>query len=79
VQHRGGPIGLKNLAATVAMDERTVSAQIEPYLLRAGLLRISRRGRTATEAAFAHLGLEAPFTVDDSITHGDDVWEEDKF
>jgi Holliday junction DNA helicase RuvB len=79
ITHRGGPIGLKNLAATVAMDERTVSSQIEPYLLRAGLLKISRRGRKATEKAFEHLGLEVPFTVDDSISHGDDVWEEDKF
>jgi len=79
IGHRGGPIGLKNLASTVGMDERTVSAQIEPFLLRAGFLKISRRGRKATELAFEHLGLEVPFTVDDSIMHNDDSWEEDKF
>jgi Holliday junction DNA helicase RuvB len=75
-QYRGGPIGLRNLAATLGMDERTVSAQIEPYLLRAGLLRISRRGRAATEAAFAHLALDVPFSVDDESQHSSAPWED---
>src|SRR5690606_25098786 len=76
---RFGHIGMNNMASTVGMDERTVSAQIDPFLLRAGFLKISRRGRKATELAFEHLGLEVPFTVDDSIMHNDDSWEEDKF
>lgn len=76
VQHRGGPIGLENLAATIGLDNRTVDGVIEPYLIRAGLLRRTRRGRAATRAAFAHLRLEAPFTVDDESNHADAAWED---
>ena len=33
---------------------------VEPYLLRAGLLARTSRGRVATPAAFEHLGIEPP-------------------
>ena len=33
---------------------------VEPYLLRAGLLARTSRGRMATPAAFEHLGIEPP-------------------
>lgn len=52
---RGGPVGLENLAITSGIDEQTVKASIEPYLIRAGLMRRTTRGRQATERAYDHL------------------------
>ena len=40
----------------------------EPYLLQQGLIMRTPRGRVATPAAFAHLGLEAPKTGPDSCS-----------
>jgi Holliday junction DNA helicase RuvB len=42
--------------------QRTLG-MIEPFLLRAGLIKRGSRGRTATPAAYAHLGLKAPVTL----------------
>jgi holliday junction DNA helicase RuvB len=54
----GGPVGLSTLAVAVGEEADTIEDVYEPYLLQRGLLMRTPRGRTATEAAFAHLGLE---------------------
>ena len=56
----GGPVGLSTLAVAVGEEPETVEEVVEPYLLRAGLLARTSRGRVATPAAFAHLGIEPP-------------------
>jgi Holliday junction DNA helicase RuvB len=56
----GGPVGLSTLAVAVAEEQDTIEDVYEPYLLQQGLLKRTPRGRVATPAAFAHLGLEAP-------------------
>jgi Holliday junction DNA helicase RuvB len=56
----GGPVGLTTLAVAVGEEAETVEAVVEPYLLRAGLLARTSRGRVATPAAFEHLGIEPP-------------------
>ncbi len=56
----GGPVGLSTLAVVVGEEAETVEDVVEPYLLRAGLLARTSRGRVATPAAFAHLGIEPP-------------------
>jgi Holliday junction DNA helicase RuvB len=56
----GGPVGLSTLAVAVGEETETVEEVVEPYLLRAGLLARTSRGRMATPAAFAHLGIEPP-------------------
>ncbi|HEX4018166.1 MAG TPA: Holliday junction branch migration DNA helicase RuvB [Frankiaceae bacterium] len=56
----GGPVGLSTLAVAVGEESETVEEVVEPYLLRAGLLARTSRGRVATPAAFAHLGIEPP-------------------
>ena len=43
-------------------EGETVEDVYEPYLLKEGLLQRTPRGRVATAAAFAHLGLDAPTT-----------------
>jgi Holliday junction DNA helicase RuvB len=55
----GGPVGLSTLAVAVAEEPETVEEVAEPFLVRAGLLARTPRGRVATPAGFAHLG-EAP-------------------
>jgi holliday junction DNA helicase RuvB len=56
----GGPVGLSTLAVAVSEEQDTLEDVYEPYLLQQGLIKRTPRGRVATAAAFAHLGLEAP-------------------
>jgi Holliday junction DNA helicase RuvB len=56
----GGPVGLQALAATLAEDLATLEAYYEPFLLQAGFLARTPRGRVATRRAYEHLGREAP-------------------
>jgi holliday junction DNA helicase RuvB len=58
---RGGPVGLSTLAVAVGEESETVETVAEPFLVRAGLLYRTPRGRVATEAAWRHLGLLPPF------------------
>jgi holliday junction DNA helicase RuvB len=56
----GGPVGLSTLSVAVGEESDTIEDVYEPYLLQQGLLMRTPRGRVATDAAFAHLGLDAP-------------------
>ena len=56
----GGPVGLSTLAVAVGEEPDTLEDVYEPYLLTEGLIKRTPRGRAATAAAFAHLGLEPP-------------------
>lgn len=57
---KGGPVGLKTMAAALSEEEATLEEVIEPYLIQLGLLERTLRGRVATEKAYEHLGLEIP-------------------
>lgn len=54
----GKPVGLSTLAVAVGEEQDTIEAVVEPYLVRMGLIARTPRGRQATSAAFAHLGLD---------------------
>ena len=56
----GGPVGLETLASSIGEDSRTLEDVYEPYLMQAGLLNRTPRGRVATPAAYRHLGLSLP-------------------
>lgn len=56
----GGPVGLETLAAMVGEESITIEDVYEPYLLQLGFLLRTPRGRCATPAAYAHLGI--PYT-----------------
>jgi Holliday junction DNA helicase RuvB len=56
----GGPVGLSTLAVTVGEEPETVETVAEPFLVREGLIGRTPRGRIATPAAWAHLGLRPP-------------------
>lgn len=60
---RGGPVGLSTIAVAVGEQPDTVEEVCEPYLLRAGLLARTPRGRVATEAAWRHLGQTPPSAI----------------
>jgi Holliday junction DNA helicase RuvB len=59
-QFAGGPVGLSTLSAAVGEEADTIEDVYEPYLLQQGLLQRTPRGRTATPAAYEHLGLAPP-------------------
>lgn len=48
----GGPVGLANLAKTLDLDESTIEAEHEGWLIRRGLMVREASGRIATPAAF---------------------------
>ena len=56
----GGPVGLETVAAAISEESDTIMDVYEPYLLKIGFLERTSRGRVATRAAYAHLGLEPP-------------------
>ncbi|MYA81283.1 MAG: Holliday junction branch migration DNA helicase RuvB [Acidimicrobiales bacterium] len=66
VTHAGRPLGLSTLAISVGEQTETVEDVYEPFLIQRGLLQRTPRGRIATAAAYAHLGVEAPPATDDS-------------
>lgn len=50
----GGPVGVESLAAAVQEDKGTLEDVYEPYLIQAGYLDRTGRGRQATKLAFDH-------------------------
>ncbi|MBW3663943.1 MAG: Holliday junction branch migration DNA helicase RuvB [Actinobacteria bacterium] len=58
----GGPVGLSTLATAVGEEPDTVEDAVEPFLIQAGLIQRTPRGRIATPGAFAHLDVPIPTT-----------------
>lgn len=56
----GGPVGLSTIAAAASEEPSTIEEVHEPYLLQAGLLERTPRGRSVTKRAYEHLGLAIP-------------------
>ena len=57
-KYNGGPVGLDTIAAALGEDVRTIEDVCEPYLLQAGLLIRTPRGRKVSSEAYRHFGLE---------------------
>ncbi|NNJ24659.1 Holliday junction ATP-dependent DNA helicase RuvB [Planctomycetes bacterium LzC2] len=60
----GGPVGLTTLSHALSVPTDTLEDEVEPYLLRCGLMQRTSRGRVVTPKAWDHLGLDR--TTDDS-------------
>lgn len=56
----GGPVGISTLASAVGEEKDTIESVVEPYLVRIGFIARTPRGRTATDAAWNHVGLVPP-------------------
>ena len=52
----GGPVGVESLATAIGEERATVEDVYEPYLIQAGYLERTPRGRVASRLAFQHFG-----------------------
>ena len=59
-RYRGGPVGADTLAISVGESVETLEDYYEPFLIQAGLLQRTPRGRMVTTLAYGHLGLKPP-------------------
>ncbi|CPR12315.1 Holliday junction DNA helicase RuvB [Mycobacterium bohemicum DSM 44277] len=59
----GGPVGVSTLAVAVGEEATTVEEVCEPFLVRAGMVARTPRGRVATALAWTHLGMTPPAGV----------------
>ena len=53
----GGPVGVEAIAASLSEERGTLEEVVEPFLLQAGFVTRSPRGRMATRMAYEHLGI----------------------
>ena len=56
----GGPVGLNSLAAAIHEEKDAIEDIYEPFLIQAGFLDRTPRGRVATARAYEYLGLASP-------------------
>ena len=56
----GGPVGVNSLAAAIHEDKDAIEDIYEPFLIQAGFLDRTPRGRVATARAYEYFGLTAP-------------------
>ena len=59
----GGPVGIETLAVAVSEERDTIEDVYEPFLIQAGFLARTPRGRTATLLAYAHLKVAPPASL----------------
>ena len=59
-KYNGGPVGIETLAAALGEDVRTIEDVCEPYLLQAGFIQRTPRGRTVSKFAYSHLQYKQP-------------------
>ncbi len=57
VRFAGKPVGLNTLSVAIGEEPDTIEFVVEPYLVRAGLIIRTTRGRQVTDKAYSHLGL----------------------
>ncbi len=58
LKYSGGPVGAETLAITVGEGVDSLEDYYEPFLIQAGLIARTPRGRVATPQAYKHLGME---------------------
>jgi Holliday junction DNA helicase RuvB len=56
----GGPVGVNSLAAAINEEKDAIEDMYEPFLIQAGFLDRTPRGRVATPRAYEYFGLTAP-------------------
>ena len=56
----GGPVGLNSIAAAINEEKDAIEDMYEPFLIQAGFLDRTPRGRMATPRAYHYFGLTAP-------------------
>ena len=56
----GGPVGVNSLAAAINEEKDAIEDMYEPFLIQAGFLDRTPRGRVATARAYEYFGLAVP-------------------
>ena len=56
----GGPVGVNSLAAAIHEEKDAIEDIYEPFLIQAGFLDRTPRGRVATPRAYQYFGLTPP-------------------
>ena len=56
----GGPVGVNSIAAAINEEKDAIEDIYEPFLIQAGFLDRTQRGRVATARAYEYFGLTAP-------------------
>jgi len=56
----GGPVGVNSIAAAINEEKDAIEDIYEPFLIQAGFLDRTPRGRVATSRAYEYFGLTAP-------------------
>jgi Holliday junction DNA helicase RuvB len=67
--YNGGPVGINNIAVVVGEEPDTIEDVYEPYLIQAGFLKRTPRGRAVTSRTYTYFDIEVPKgIIDDSQT-----------
>jgi Holliday junction DNA helicase RuvB len=56
-RYKGGPVGADTLAISIGESVETLEDYYEPFLIQAGLIQRTPRGRVVTNFGYGHLGL----------------------
>ncbi|MGI6765107.1 MAG: Holliday junction branch migration DNA helicase RuvB [Anaerovoracaceae bacterium] len=70
---KGGPVGIDTIAASIGEERVTIEDVYEPYLIQAGFLHRTPKGRVASEEAYIHLGFPLPEEGQLSFSTGADT------
>ena len=54
---KGGPVGIDTIAASIGEERVTIEEVYEPYLIQAGFLHRTQKGRVVSAQAYKHLGI----------------------
>lgn len=58
--YNGGPVGINNIAVVVGEEPDTIEDVYEPYLIQAGFLKRTPRGRAVTSRTYNYFNLKVP-------------------
>ena len=72
----GGPVGIDTIAASLSEPRDALEDIVEPYLLQLGFINRTPRGRQLMPAAFAHLGIAVPRSIN-SVADNSDLFEDE--
>ncbi len=62
----GGPVGINNIAVVVGEEPDTIEDVYEPYLIQAGFLKRTPRGRAVTSRTYKYFNIDLPKGINDN-------------
>ena len=76
--YEGGPVGVKTIAISVGEEVDTIEEYYEPFLVQAGLLKRTPRGRMVTRRAYEHLNLMDKYNPMEKLSDTPDLFGNDE-